>query len=159
LTAERFLECTVPSHPTRRPLLSDDDAVAQAALRYLARRDRSEAHIRAYLGKVGASPSHIRTVLGRLRTLGYVDDRAFARRWARDRMARKPMGRLRLEAELQTQGLDERTIVNTVEEIYAELSERTVALQLLHARAVTPAFLRRRGFSEDTIESIVSRDQ
>jgi regulatory protein len=139
--------------------LSDDDAVAQAALRYLARRDRSEAHISAYLGKVGASPSHIRTVLNRLRTLGYVDDRAFAQRWARDRMARKPMGRLRLEAELQAQGLDERIITNTIEEIYAELSERTVALQLLHARAVTPAFLRRRGFSEDTIESIVSRDQ
>jgi SOS response regulatory protein OraA/RecX len=74
-------------------------------------------------------------------------------------MARKPMGRLRLEAELQAQGLDERIITNTIEEIYAELSERTVALQLLHARAVTPAFLRRRGFSEDTIESIVSRDQ
>jgi regulatory protein len=139
--------------------LSDDDAVAQAALRYLARRDRSEAHIRAYLGKAGASPSHIRTVLSRLRTLGYVDDRAFAHRWARDRMARKPMGRLRLEAELQAQGLDERIITNTVEEIYAESSERTVALQLWHARAVTPAFLRRRGFSEDTIESIVSRDQ
>ena len=69
------------------------------------------------------------------------------------------MGRLRLEAELQAQGLDERIITNTVEEIYAESSERTVALQLLHARAVTPAFLRRRGFSEDTIESIVSRDQ
>ena len=73
-------------------------------------------------------------------------------------MARKPMGRLRLEAELQTQGLDERTIVNTVEEIYAELSERTVALQLLHARAVTPAFLRRRGFSEDTIEMIFCKN-
>lgn len=69
------------------------------------------------------------------------------------------MGRLRLEAELQAQGLDERIIVNTIEEIYAESSERMVALQLLHARAVTPAFLRRRGFSEDTIESIVSRDQ
>ena len=68
------------------------------------------------------------------------------------------MGRLRLEAELQAQGLDERIIVNTLEEIYAEISERTVALQLLHARAVTPAFLRRRGFGEDTIESVVSQD-
>ena len=69
------------------------------------------------------------------------------------------MGRLRLEAELQAQGLDERIIVNTLEEIYAESSERTVALQLLQARAVTPAFLRRRGFSEDTIESVVSQDR
>lgn len=64
------------------------------------------------------------------------------------------MGRLRLEAELQAQGVDERIISNTVEDLYAEISERTVALQLLHARAVTPAFLRRRGFSEETIEMI-----
>jgi regulatory protein len=133
--------------------------VTQVALRYLARRDRSEAHIKAYLGKVGASPSHIRTVLARLRGLGYVDDRAFAQRWARDRIARKPMGRLRLEAELQAQGLDERIVANTVEAIYAELSERTMALQLLRTRAVTPAFLRRRGFSEDTIESVVNPDR
>lgn len=69
-------------------------------------------------------------------------------------MARKPMGRVRLEAELQAQGLNEQIIFNTIEEIYAETNERTVALQLLHARAVTPAFLRRRGFSEDTIESV-----
>jgi len=78
-----------------------------------------------------------------------VDDQAFAQRWARDRMARKPMGRFRLEAELQAQGVDDTIIFNTVEDIYA------VALQLLNARAVTPAFLRRRGFSEDTIESVL----
>jgi len=64
------------------------------------------------------------------------------------------MGRLRLEAELQAQGLDEKIIFNTVEDIYAETDERTVALQLLKTRAVTPAFLRRRGFSEDTIEEL-----
>jgi len=84
-----------------------------------------------------------------------VDDQAFAQRWARDRMARKPMGRFRLEAELQAQGVDDTIIFNTVEDIYAETDERTVALQLLNARAVTPAFLRRRGFSEDTIESVL----
>lgn len=134
------------------------DPVEHAALRYLARRDRSEAHLRAYLGQIGASPSRIRTVLARLRALGYVNDRAFARRWARDRMARKPMGRLRLEAELQAHGLDEKIIFNTVEDIYAETDERSVALQLLKTRSVTPAFLRRRGFSEDTIEMIFCND-
>lgn len=84
-----------------------------------------------------------------------MDDQAFAQRWARDRMARKPMGRFRLEAELQAQGVDDTIIFNTVEDIYAETDERTVALQLLKTRAVTPAFLRRRGFSEDTIESVL----
>jgi SOS response regulatory protein OraA/RecX len=110
--------------------------------------------MKAYLGKLGASPARIRTVLARLRSLGYVDDQAFAQRWARDRMTRKPMGRLRLEAELQAQGFDERTIADTVEDIYAGTSERELALQFIHDRSVTPAFLRRRGFSEDTIEAV-----
>jgi len=69
------------------------------------------------------------------------------------------MGRLRLEAELQAQGLDERTIAGALEELYAEVSEREVALKLLETGATTPAFFRRRGFSEDTIESVVSRNQ
>jgi regulatory protein len=157
--AESSLQRTVPSRPTRQSLLSDSDAVMQAALRYLARRDRSEAHMNAHLSKRGASPVRIRAALKRLRVLGYLDDQAFARRWARDRMARKPMGRLRLEAELQAQGLDERTIAGALEELYAEVSEREVALKLLETGATTPAFFRRRGFSEDTIESVVSRNQ
>jgi SOS response regulatory protein OraA/RecX len=112
--------------------------------------------MKAYLGKLGASPARIRTVFARLRSLGYVDDQAFAQRWARDRMTRKPMGRLRLEAELQAQGFDGRTIADTVEEIYAGTSERQLAWLLMHGRSVTPAFLRRRGFSEDTIEAVCS---
>jgi regulatory protein len=154
--AESGLQRTVPSRPTRQSLLSGSDAVAQAALRYLARRDRSEAHMKAHLSKLGASPVRIRTVLTRLQALGYLDDQAFAQRWARDRMTRKPMGRLRLEAELQAQGLNERTIADTIEAIYGETSERHLALQLVHDRSVTPAFLRRRGFSEDTIEAVFS---
>jgi regulatory protein len=154
--AESGLQRTVPSRPTRQSLLSGSDAVAQAALRYLARRDRSEAHMKAYLSKLGASPVRIRTVLSTLRALGYLDDQAFARRWARDRMARKPMGQLRLEAELQAQGLDERAIAHTIEAIYGETGERHLALQLMHDRSVTPAYLRRRGFSEDTIEAVFS---
>lgn len=64
------------------------------------------------------------------------------------------MGQLRLEAELHAQGLDERTIADTINEIYSETSERHLALQLMHDRSVTPAFLRRHGFSEDTIEAV-----
>lgn len=64
------------------------------------------------------------------------------------------MGPARLEHELRAQGLDERTIAATIEDLYRETSEREVALKLVKARGVTPALLRRRGFSEDTIESV-----
>lgn len=65
------------------------------------------------------------------------------------------MGPARLEHELRAQGLDERTIAATIEDLYRKTSEREVALKLVKARVVTPAFLRRRGFSEDTIESVL----
>ncbi len=86
--------------------------------------------------------------------MGYLDDHAYARRWARNRIARRPVGRERLELELRGQGLDASTIAGTIEELYAEISERELALKLVEAGAMTPAFLRRRGFSEDTIEAV-----
>lgn len=134
------------------------DPIQQAALRYLARRDRTEAQIRAYLDRSGASPARIRRLIAEFHRLGYLNDDAYARRWAHDRLARKPMGPARLEHELRAQGLGERTIAATIEDLYRDTSEREVALKLVEARAVTPAFLRRWGFSEDTIESVLCRE-
>jgi regulatory protein len=130
------------------------DPIQQAALRYLARRPRTIAQMKAYLARIGASPTGVRTAIAKFQRLGYLDDDAYARRWARDRLARKPMGRERLEHELGAQGLEEHLIAVTLEELYGETSERELALKLAGSRAVTPSFLRRRGFSEDTIESV-----
>lgn len=133
------------------------DLIHQAALRYLARRPRTIAHMTAYLTRIGASPTGIRSAIAKFQRLGYLDDDAYARQWARDRLARKPMGRERLEQELERQGLEAHIIAVTVEELYSETSEREVALKLAGSRAVTPSFLRRWGFSEETIETIVAR--
>ena len=106
---------------------------------------------------MGASSARIRSLIAKFHRMGYLDDRAYARRWARDRIARRPVGRERLEFELRGQGLDAATIAGTIEELYAETSERELALKLFEASAITPAFLRRRGFSEDTIEAVLSK--
>ena len=144
--------------PLRKPIERGvADPIQQAALRYLGRRDRTEAQTRAYLERIGASSAGIRRLIADFHRLGYLNDDAYARRWAHDRLARKPMGPARLEHELRVQGLDERTITATVEELYRETSEREVVLRLLRSKTVTPAFLRRRGFSEDTIESVFFR--
>ncbi|HKN85732.1 MAG TPA: regulatory protein RecX [Nitrospiraceae bacterium] len=135
------------------------DLIERAALRYLARRPRTIAHMKAYLARIGASPGGVRAAIAKFQRLGYLDDDAYARRWARDRLARKPMGRERLEHELGTHGLEAHTIAVTVEELYGETSERDLALKLAGSRAVTPSFLRRRGFSEETIESVMSQER
>ena len=130
------------------------DPIQQAALRYLARRPRTIAHMKAHLVRIGASPARVRTLIANFQRLGYLDDAEYARRWARNRLARKPMGRERLECELTAQGLEAHISGIVLDELYGETSERELALKLAASRAVTPGFLRRRGFADDTIESV-----
>lgn len=134
------------------------------ALRYLARRDRSEAQMRAYLIRMEVSPARVRTVLKKFVEHGYLDDEAYALRWARQRLARRPMGRARLEGELLGQGFDEKTTAHTLREVYRDKSERALAQLLMHQRlAVTKAsdrargvsLLRRYGFDEEMIEQVM----
>lgn len=149
------------SRPSSRPVA---DSVEPAVLRYLAQRDRSEAQVRAFLVRAGASPVRIRGVIASLLRQGYLNDKAYALRWARTRLARQPMGRSRLEAELFNRGLDRTITANTVEQVYREWPERDLALRLLGqrsrsekpgGRSSAAGLLRRQGFDEEMIEDLL----
>jgi regulatory protein len=141
----------------------------QAALRYLARRDRTEAQVAAFLIRRGVSAARASTVVRRLRALGYLNDAAYAQRWAAARLSRKPMGRLRLEAELLAQGVPRALAPAALVEAYGGRSERDLAEALLAQRGSNPGdraapvrlrarqarLLRSRGFSEETIEDVI----
>lgn len=133
----------------------------QAALRYLTRRDRTEAQVRAYLERAEADPAAIATLLARLRGRGYVNDAAYAGRWAEARLAQRPMGRDRLEAELTVQGFDPPTIAAAVAQAFEGRNEQDLARRLLRMRprvrtvAKRAALLRRQGFHEDIIRQLV----
>ncbi|MEW6544812.1 MAG: RecX family transcriptional regulator [Nitrospirota bacterium] len=157
----------LPRKPARSSLPAVDP-FEQGVLRYLARRDRTEAQVRTYLGRTGASPVRIRQLLERLRHLGYVDDEAVARRLARARLSRRPMGRARLEAELLALGLARSVTDPVLDELYRERSERDLARLLLgrrpprgrpNERAREAGRLRRYGFSEDTIQDVLGDDE
>ncbi len=133
-------------------------------LRYLSRRDRTQEQVRAYLLRVGLSQPGVRTLLRRLVRLGYVNDARYAARWAKAQLARRPMGRDRLEAELLAQGLDASLVASTLTLVFGERSERDLAQTLLAKRAkagrgASPgqlgALLRRHGFSEDLIQDLL----
>ena len=134
------------------------DPIEEAALRYLARRTRTEAQLRTYLERAGASSAQVRRVLRRCRDLGYVNDSEYARRWARNRLARYPIGRERLEGELAAQGVGERTIADVVRDLYDEVTERELAERLLKKKPLTPGQLKRRGFSDETIRAVLKRE-
>ena len=112
----------------------------------------------------GASPSEARHATDRLSGLRYLDDLAYARRWVETRLARRPMGRERLKAELSAKGVAEALAEEAIREALHAMDEETLARLALRSyertgRPILPGqaaqHLRRRGFEEDTIERII----
>ena len=154
----------MPRRQTLRSLSPVVDPTEQAVLQYLARRDRTEAQMRAYLTRLGVSSARVGSTIKRLVEQGYLNDERYGLRWASARLARRPMGRERLETEMLAQGLERDTVERTLKLVYGERSERELALALLRQRrgARNPAnrlreatLLRRYGFAEESIEAVL----
>ena len=140
------------------------DQWLELAVRALARSDRTTAQVEQLLVAKGASPAQIRVTVRRLTSLQYLNDEAFAVRWAERRLARMPMGRARLQDELLATGCSERIVHATLRAAYRKVSEQDLAMQVLTrasrtTSAKTPSrvarLLSQRGFDEDTIETVV----
>lgn len=134
------------------------------AVRYLARWDRTVAQLEQFLLSKGASAAQRKQTISRLSDLRYLDDRAYAGRWIESRMARQPMGRERLLAELQGKGIGEAVAERAVQEALREMDDDTLAGRALKSwqrkgRRVTALqavrLLRQWGFEEETIERTI----
>ena len=107
------------------------DQWLQLAVCALARSDRTTAQIERMLAAKGASPSQVRAAIRRMTSLRYLDDVAFAARWADRRLARMPMGRARLQEELLATGCSEHIVYATLRTVYRKVSERDLAMQVV----------------------------
>jgi regulatory protein len=134
------------------------------AVRYLARWDRTAAQVEQFLLSKGASAYQAKQAIIRLSDLRYLDDRAYAGRWIESRLARQPMGRERLLAELQAKGIGEAVAEGAVSEALGAVDDDTLAKRAFKAwqrkgRRVTPLqavrLLRQWGFEEETIERTI----
>ncbi len=133
------------------------------ALRYLSRFDRTASQIETHLLRKGATAKQARAVLAKLTALRYVDDEAYAVRWAESRLNRMPMGKERLRAELSEKGFPERVVERALLLSYGGRSQESIARLALRRRGVSRersarqamGFLRQRGFDEETIESVI----
>jgi regulatory protein len=143
---------------------SSSDQWLQLAVRALARSDRTTPQVERLLAAKGASPAHIRATVRRLMSLRYLDDVAFAARWADRRLARMPMGRARLQEELLATGCPEHIVLATLRATYRKVSERDLAMQVVAMSSRTTSaqalgrvarLLNQRGFDEDTIETVM----
>ncbi|TKS57885.1 MAG: hypothetical protein EWM72_03363 [Nitrospira sp.] len=148
----------------RRPGSSQSDNWLHLAVRYLARWDRTVAQVEQFLRDKGASPAQAKQTIGRLSDLRYLNDRAYAERWVESRLARRPMGRERLKAELQAKGIADTVADGAIQEALRGVDEEALARRALKARQqrrqrLTPIqalrLLRQWGFEEETIDRMI----
>ncbi|MEK6532485.1 MAG: regulatory protein RecX [Nitrospirota bacterium] len=135
-----------------------------AAVRYLARWDRTVAQVEQFLLSKGASAAQAKQTISRLSELRYLNDQAYAGRWIESRMARQPMGRERLLAELQAKGIQEAVAERAIKDALCHVDDDRLATQALKSwqrkgRRVTALqavrLLHQWGFEEETIERTI----
>lgn len=139
-----------------------------AALRLLARRPHAAAEIRRTLTKKFTNESEIDSAVARLRELGYLDDRKFARQYASYLARHRGFGRERIRLELKARLVDYRAIDEALDQAFDEVPERdrleralekklrTVHLPLTRRKFYAVAqSLARLGFRSDDIMSVM----
>ena len=134
-------------------------AYRRAVLR-LARRDQTAAELRRALAEKGHGAEEIEAAIERLRRERYLDDRGYAERFARSRMAHQGIGRARIRQGLRQRGVGRSEAEDGLRAALAEVDEKALVDALArrywkqHARLLPErrlprlwAFLVRRGFS------------
>lgn len=138
------------------------------AVRFLGYRPRSIAEVRQHLLEHAVPASVVETVIQRLQQAGYLDDEGFARFWVDNRQQFRPRSERALRQELRRKGVDDAIIdaviaraeVDEEEAAYALARGRCARWQGLERRAFWQkgaAFLARRGYSYDVIETVLRR--
>lgn len=137
-----------------------------AAWRFIARRERTEAEVRARLERNDVDAPLIEEVLDELRTGGYVDDAGYAQRFAEDRRNLDGWGAERIERRLRELGVDRQHIVAAL--AAGDHDELAAATALLARRYPVPpeqprdrekalGFLVRKGFDLELAHDALRR--
>jgi regulatory protein len=117
-----------------------DDRLARAlglAYRYLNRRDRTEAEMRAHLESKGLDSGAIERAIATLHEQGYLDDARFARLFAQDKRELEGWGRERIEKGLLARRIEPELIATALADEPAG-DELDRALSLLSRRFPAP---------------------
>jgi regulatory protein len=142
---------------------SETTAYARALGR-LARRDHSQAELIRALRDRGHSSDEVDAAIERLREKRYLDDAAFAERFARSRLLGHRVGRNRIRQGLRQRGVDRKVMEEGLRKALEDAPEREAleaaarAYWRTHARDEPNTrirklwvFLLRRGFPADLV--------
>ena len=116
-----------------------------AAYRYLNRRERTQAEVRAHLGRAGADPQDVERAIAALVEQGYLDDRRFVRLFVQDKRELEEWGSDRIRQALLACGANADLVEDALSERHADATDGEMerALALLRRRFPTPARDRR----------------
>lgn len=90
------------------------------ALRYLSHRPRCRSEMERHLRRKGYVPSAVEAAVARCTKLGYLDDRAFAAAYARDRIRLRPRAAALIVSELGKRGVSFEDARAGVDRAFAE---------------------------------------
>jgi regulatory protein len=117
--------------------MADDPAYEkglQKAYRLLAARARSEKELRSKLKTSVVDDGTLDRIVARLYELNYLDDKAFARQWARRLAVDRLSGNRRIEAGLQEKGIDRDACERALAEIRQEVPERQAVRRIIRKK-------------------------
>ncbi len=152
-------------------LLSEERKSAkERALNFLSYRDRSEKEIRTKLKNVGYEANIIDWVITELKRIQLINDQKFALSYAQSHIITRPMGEYLLRRELQQKGIDPELIEQTIEKVYQEKDQFSMASELASLRKKqlknigemktkkrVSDFLLRRGFSWEIVSQVLEQ--
>lgn len=171
---ERFgLHVGDPLLETVAPELLDSAAAVATfdrAVNMLSFRGRSARDLEKRLVQKGEERKHAEAAVEKLRSLGLIDDAAFARARARVKLT-SGKGKRRVEADLRFQGVEKETahdaVGQVIEESSIDMQEQANATALKKVRSLAKlepavrqrrlyAFLARRGYGMDEIKKAIA---
>ncbi|MCD6384636.1 regulatory protein RecX [Candidatus Sumerlaeota bacterium] len=151
-------------------LIAEDEYIRarMIASGYLALRRVSEKQLRDYLLKKGFTRQSIQRVISEMKEKGQVDDEKFAQLFVKDRMKLKPMGPLRLVAELKKRGIKDEIIDSVTMPFFKIDAQKELATRLakkkinslekydsLKRKQRLYSFLKQQGFEKVIIADVV----
>jgi len=140
------------------------------ALNMLAARGRASAELRRLLIRKGEPADRVDVAIERLVSVGFLDDAAFARQFARSKGVSGGLSRRRLQQELGRRGVNRETGTEAIETVFSEegvdeaATIEKVAQKKLRSLANVDAptrrrrlysFLARRGYDSDDIGRVI----
>ena len=137
-----------------------------AALRFLQYRPRSELEIKRRLRTRNYSATTVGKVLAALKQQGYIDDAAFARYWAENRVAFSPRSRRLVRQELMQKGVESEIIDCALDDLDdsdnayrsgMKKAARIISVDYEEFKHRMYDYLRAQGFNHDTILYAIER--